>query len=342
MPQKPGQSVLSARPYLPLFFALVIFSGLAVFLFLPFRPIGNLKECLTQFNSILAAGGCFLLSRRWLASFNASALAGAVFGFGPFLLSFKIYHPLAGFIAAVSPWLFCPVALWDCYAAPTPTVQIRRLILLIVPFAFIFLFFWLSSLPCIGPYDLMPRTQQFHPANLPMLAGFPGPFGKQIILGLYANVFILALMGLIVYLALLRIAVLAPVLIGLVFSFCQPILDVPPVLWMAIPMLFLSILAGLGAQTMAWAGPTDRKWILFCMLIAALLGGICLTKAYFGQDRSFFFPAKMYGIAFLTTTSLFFLVKLKLSGRLLQWILIVTAIALDLILTGRIVLSNLS
>jgi hypothetical protein len=342
MPPNSRQSAPSISFVYPLLFALVIFSALAVLLFLPSLPIHNSKEYLTILNSILAATGCFLLSRRWLASFDASAIAGAVFGFGPFLLSFKIYHPLAGSVVALLPWLFCPVALWDRYSPPSAPLQTRRLILLLVPFGCILLFFWLSSQPWLGPYDLMPRTQQFHLTDLPTLAGFPGPWGKQITLGLYANVFILGVMGLFVYLALLRVSVLIPVLAGLVLTFFQPIFNVPPVLWMAIPMLFVSILAGLGAQALAWAGTADRKWILLCMLIAALLGGLCLAKAWFGQDRGFLFSAGMYGISFLMTAILFFLVRAQLRWHLFRWILIAAAAGLDLFITGRLMLAGLS
>jgi hypothetical protein len=342
MPPNSRQSAPSISFLLQLLSALVVFSVLAILFFLPSFPIHNSKAYLTIFNSVLAAAGCFLLSQRWLASFDASAVAGAVFGFGPFLLSFQIYHPLAGSVVALLPWLFCPAALWNRFAAPTTSLQARRLILLLVPFACLFLLFWLSSQTWVGPYDLMPRTQQFHITDLLTLAGLPGPLGKQIILGLYANAFILAIMGFFVYLAVLRISILIPVLVGLVLTFFQPILNVPPVLWMAVPMLFLSILAGLGAQTLAWAGSADRKWILLCMLLAALLGGLCMAKAWFGQNRGYLFPAGMYGIAFLMTAILFFLIRAQLRWHLFRWILIGTAAGLDLFITGRLMLAGLS
>ena len=77
MPQSQGNPSYQPGLIFPCF-SPVIFSGLAVFLFLPFRQMGNLKECLTQFNSILAAGGCFCEPRRWLASFNIGTRRGCV------------------------------------------------------------------------------------------------------------------------------------------------------------------------------------------------------------------------------------------------------------------------
>lgn len=324
-------------------FALLLFSGLALLLFWPWLNSFKPKEYLVPLNSVLAAAGCFLLSRRWLASFDASAIAGAVFGFGPFVLSFKMYHPLAGLSVALLPWFFCPVALWKRYATPSPLLQIKRLVLLIIPFAGIVFFFWLPAQSWVGPYDLMPRTQQFHITDLFTLLGFPGSWGNRITIGLYANTFILAVMGLFVYLAVLRLAILIPVLSGIVLSFFQPIFHVPPVIWLAIPMLFFSILAGLGAQAFAWAGESDRKWILFCMLIAALLGGVCLLKTYTGQaGSSFRFSAIMYGIAVLMTGTVFFLAKGKLRWHLFRWILIGAAVGIDIFFSGRLLLTSFS
>lgn len=342
MPPTSRQSASSVSFSVQLFAALLLFSGLAVLLFLPSFATCRLRDYLSVFNSVLAAVGCFLLSRRWLASFDASAIAGAVFGFGPFLLSFHIYHPLAGTGIALLPWLFCPVALWHQYERPSAALQIRRLILLAVPFACIVLFFWLPSRPWLGPHDLMPRTQMFDRSDLFTIAGLPGPWGKQIVIGLYANAFILAIMGLFVYLVVLRVSILIPVLAGLVLSFFEPIFNVPPVVWLAIPMLFLSILSGLGAQAFAWAGTADRKWILFTMLIAALLAGVCLWKGWHGQERALLLPAAMHGIGVLLTGILFLLVKTQLRWHLFRWILIAAAAGLDLLLTSRLILAGLS
>ena len=107
-------------------------------------------------------------------------------------------------------------------------------------------------------------------------------------------------------------------------------------------MLFLSILAGLGAQAFAWAGVSDRKWILFCMLIAAVLASVSLLKIFVGQTDSVFrFAAVMYGVAFLLTGTLFFFAKGQLRWHLLRWILITAAVGVDVFFTGRLILITL-
>lgn len=342
-PTIPKHPALQVPFSILLIFALILFSGLAVLVFWPWPETLRPRDMLAPINSVLAAAGCFLLSRRWLASFDASAIAGAVYGFGPFVLSFKIYHPVAGLSVALLPWLFCPLALWKRYAPSTMRHQSKQVILMLFPFVCLILFFWLPAQSWTGPYDLMPRTQQFHTTDLFTLLGFQSPEGNRIIIGLYANAFVLAVMGLFVYLAVLRVAMLIPVLAGIALSFFQPIFHVPPVIWLAVPMLFLSLLAGLGAQAFAWAGISDRKWIFFCMLIAVLLGGICLLKAFTSQSENLFrLSASMYGTAWLMTIAAFFLAKGNLRWLLFRWILIAAAVGVDILFTGRLLLTSLS
>ncbi len=337
----------SARPLpfpLLLFFAVAIYLALALLLAYPWPNAFNLRQFFPGFSSILGATGCFLLSRRWLASFNASAIAGAVYGFGPYFLSFQMYHPLAGLSIALLPWLFCPAALWQRHASSSPLRWLIRTVLLLLPFAGLVLYFWLPAQSWAGPYDLMPRTQQIQICDLPPLLGLPAQWGNRITIGLYPNAFILAVMGLFVYLAVLRISVLLPVLAAVVLACLQPLLNVPPVIWLAVPMLFFSVLAGLGAQAFAWAGASDRKWVWICMLLAIVLLGICLVKILLNQQTVGMFRlwAILYAAACLMTSVVFLLARRQIRWHLFRWILMTGAVGADLFLAGRLIATALS
>ena len=330
-------------PYLiQVCFSLVLFLALSLLLYRPYlKGLGG-SQLLIPVNSALAAGGGFLLSRRWLASFDASAVAGAFYGMGVFVLSFGIYHPLAGLSVALLPWLFCPAALWKAYAPAGLLTILQRGILLVLPFAVIVLFFWLPARPWVGPVSLMPLRQAPHLADLYSLAGlgFTGP--SQIVPGLYPTAVILALMGFFVYLKVLRVAVLVPVLGGLVLMFCNPVLGVPPIVWASIPLLFVCILAGLGAQAFSLAGPLDAKWILFCALAAGCLGAFAAVR-YFLQAApgASVHPVKMYAAATLLCLILYLMGRAGNRAHLFRWILIGIAAGADVLLSGRLFLSGL-
>lgn len=320
----------------------VFFTAASVIFFRPASVAGKHWQMLVPAASIIGGWGCFVLSRRWLNSFWASAVAGIAYGFSPFLLSFRIYHPLAGLGVAALPWLFCPAALWNRYTQPSIKVHLRRLPLLLLPFVWLLLFYWLPAQPWVGPYSLMPSAQQLRLADLGAILEFPSAATGQILVGFYANALILAVMGLFVYSFLLRVMVLAAPLAGLVLAFCGPILDVPPIVWAALPMLFLSVLAGLGAQAMVLAGPGDRKWIFACLCLAAFLAAAGIVLAFSRPDgQHYWMPAAMYGLSFVTVGVICFLCTKQLRLTFLRWLLVGTALGINLSWTGQTIIASL-
>jgi len=112
--------------------------------------------------------------------------------------------------------------------------------------------------------------------------------GGVVVFGLYHGSIVFALMGLFVYLKLQRIALLIPIAAGLVLAFCEPILQVSPIVWSAFPILFLAVLCGLGFQAFLWAGKADMKWILTCALTATVLAAFCagiMVTPFAGRRR---------------------------------------------------------
>jgi hypothetical protein len=88
----------------------VIYAVFAGYLYRPYFNGFNsfrLKDLFVA-NVFLASLGCYVLSRRWVSGFAESFFAGAVYGFGPYMLGLVKFHPTGCFLVAVIPWLFCP------------------------------------------------------------------------------------------------------------------------------------------------------------------------------------------------------------------------------------------
>ena len=92
--------------------AAVIYAVFAGYLYRPyFDGFGSPRpQDLFVMNVSLASLGTYVLSRRWMAGFAESFFAGAVYGFGPYVLGLVKFHPTGVFLAAAIPWLFCPAA----------------------------------------------------------------------------------------------------------------------------------------------------------------------------------------------------------------------------------------
>jgi hypothetical protein len=88
--------------------AAAVYAAFAIYLYQPHLKSFDRFHYLTFFNVWLASMGCFVLSRRWVSAFTGSIIAGAIYGFGPFVLGLGKFHPTAGLVAAAIPWLFCP------------------------------------------------------------------------------------------------------------------------------------------------------------------------------------------------------------------------------------------
>jgi hypothetical protein len=88
--------------------AVVLVSVLAAYLFQPhwFQLGIGPKKILLPLNAILAAMGGYVVTRRWISSFDASLLAGVIYGFGALGLSFIKYHFTAGCATLLSPGFY--------------------------------------------------------------------------------------------------------------------------------------------------------------------------------------------------------------------------------------------
>ena len=262
-------------------------------------------------------------------------MAGAVYGFGPFALSFEMFHPLAGLSFAMVPWLLLPAVYWHKGKSPDAFRFSVRALLTLLPFTAIILLFWLPAQQWAGPFFLMPQElsmtiQDFENLILPLRSS-----GGDVVFGLYHCSLIFALMGVFVYIKLQRIALLTPIAAGLILSFWEPVFQVTPVVWAAFPILFLAVLCGLGFQAFLWAGKADTKWIVIsaaASILAAFSGGIAIRNF---TGRAFELTAIMYGLAAAALWILLALVTLNLRWPWFKWAILTAAITIDLLYSAR-------
>ncbi len=325
--------------------AAVIYIAFAVYLYQPYFE--NFKAL--QFRDIfvvnvsVASLGAFLLSRRWVPEFSGSFFAGAVYGFGPFVLGLAKFHPSAGVLAAAIPWFFCLAAF-----GPKGRWKWIRLLLLILPFLAIILFFEISAYYRLFAVPIPP----FHLSDL---MGLLAPFvmvNKSITLvGFYHVPIVALLIGFAMLLAARRFGIMFIFAVGTILAFCNSIFNVSPMMWLTIPVLCCSIIIGAGFQALASASSADRKWVLAGVIVMLALAVIVLllaTKCQFafaGMGMKYaellLYTAEMYLLGAVAAGVLFFMAALNLRLHWLRWIILSAAAAVDIFLGARFIVDNI-
>lgn len=318
--------------------AAVVYIGFAVYLYQPHFSAFTKLQFLILVNVCLASLGCFLLSRRWVPGFLGSFFAGGIYGFGPFALGLAGYHPTAGFLAAMMPWLFLPAAF-----GPKGKWQWLRVPLAILPFLAILLFFGASS-----HYRLfaIPMQTRLHLADLKGLAA-PLVTAQQGLtsVGFYHVPVAALVMGFAMLFAARRWSALIIFFLGVILASCQPLFGVSPIIWLSFSVLCCSIVIGAGLQGLCSAGLADRRWILLSMAFMAGLAIVTLLQAtkYFqvwaslGDEYAnlFLMDAKLYIAGTVALLAIFFMARAKLRLHWLRWALLGSAMAVDIFFGAR-------
>ena len=314
--------------------ALILYACFAVFLYLPALGVDNFK-IICGINAAAAWGGYFI-SKRLVNNWTPSLIARAVYGFGPFALSFEMFHPLAGLSFAMVPWLLLPAVYWHKGKSPDAYRFCVRALLTLLPFAGIVLLFWTLAQQWAGPRFLMPKDLALTVKDFANLIFPLNKSGGIVVFGLYHCSIIFALMGVFVYIKLQRIALLIPIAAGLILSFWEPLFQVSPIVWAAFPILFLAVLCGLGFQALLWEGKADTKWIVICAAaasaLAAFSAGIMMSPF---AGRVFELTAILYGLAAAALWILLALVRLNLRWPWFKWTVLTAAVVIDLLFSAR-------
>jgi hypothetical protein len=343
--------------------ALAVYAVFAVYLYRPhFKGLNSPRlEDFFVVNVCLASLGCYVLSRRWIAGFTESFFAGAIYGFGPFSLGLAKFHPAAGFLFAVMPWLFYPAAFL-CKGKYKPL----RIPLALLPFAAIVLFFQLA-----GRFGLYPVPINFK-LNLSHLSALVAPLvaarRNKLLIGFYHVPLAGLVMGLCMFavplenlaksgilqkgkflkdLVMRRLGIFAVFTAATVLAFCDSFGQVSPIIWLSISALCLSVLIGAGMQGLISAGRDDRGPVLAAAILLGVLAIATLlsaTKCFqiaaglgAGYARLLTDTAKMYILGAAAVAMLFMIARAKLRLGPIRLILLSAVMAVDIFFGARFI-----
>lgn len=326
--------------------AAVVYLAFSIYLYRPyFKGLSTPRlQDLFVASTCLASLGCYVLSRRWVAGFVESFFAGALYGFGPFSLGLAKFHPTAGLLVAAIPWLFCPAAF-----GPKAKWRWLRVPLALLPFLVVLLFFQTSTHFRLYP---IPIQLKLHAVDLVGLAAPLVAAKRQMnMIGFYHVPVAALTMGFVMLLTVRRLSIMIILAVGTILTFCGPLFDISPIIWLAFSMLCCSVIVGVGMQGLVCAGFADRKWILFSAIVAGTLAIITLLLAtkYFqiflglgsGYARLFAESGKMHILGAVTMAILFFIVRAQLRLQPLRQLLLCSTIALDIFLAGAFVIDRI-
>ncbi len=326
--------------------AAIIYAVFAVYLYQPYFKGFNALRLRDLFvvNVCLASLGCYVLSQRWVAGFGESLFAGAIYGFGPFILGLAKFHPTAGLLTAAIPWVFCPAVF-----GPKGNWRWIRIPLAVLPFLAIVLFFQVST-----HYRLFPVSTQAR-LHLADLTGLLAPLitAKQntILIGFYHIPIAALVMGFSMLLAARRFSIIMIFTIGIILAFCDSFFGISPIIWFTMPMLCCSVLVGAGMQGLASAGFADRGWVLAAAAIMCTLAIVTLLLAtkYFqtflglgaGYAKLFTEAGKMYVLGAIVAAIIFFMIRAKLRMRQLRQVVLYAATAADIFLGAMFIVDKI-
>jgi hypothetical protein len=323
--------------------AAALYAAFAGYLYWPHLGDFTGWQWLLPVSAWLAALGGYILSRRWVAGFTGSLLAGLLYGFGPFLLGLAKFHPASSLLAAGVPWLFVPASVLERKRGK----WLGRPLWLL-PFAFIALFFYLSA-----GWRLFaaPLQTNIRPLDI---AGFLVPLAlvsrSAVVLGVYHVPMAPLVLGLAMIWKARRYGILLLAATGLALAFSRSFLNagslawlgVSPILWLSIPMVWCAVLCGIGLQGLIEAGPADKGWVLAAAIFLGMLAVIVLLLAAGGSrvfpgladgdDRLLLQAAEIYLVGTGATGLIFLLVRQNLRLHWLRWAILCAALGLDIFL----------
>jgi hypothetical protein len=318
----------------------VIYLAFAVYLYWShFKYFGRL-DYLMVVSGVVGSLGCLALSRRWVSSYWASFIAGAVYGFGPFMIGLAKFHPTASFLAASVPWLFCPAALWVKGKKALLSWPLTGL-----PFLAIVLFFQLCTHMHFFPVSVQVKLRLADLASLAAPLVVAGRDASATLIGYYHVSLAAMVIGFSMLISGRRIGIVLLFVAGTSFSWLPSYLNVSPIMWLTVPLVICSVLVGVGVQALAEASWADRLWVLMSAAIMAVFAIVTLLLAtkYFQvfaglgdkYARLFVWAGVMYVLAAVAAGIIFFIVRAKLRLVRLRLLLLCSAMAVDIFIGAR-------
>ncbi len=326
-----------------LFAAALIYSGFAVYLYQPYFKGFDRFQFVLVVSVVAGAVGCYLLSRRWTKSFFGSFAAGAIYGFGPFMLSLASYHPAASVLAAGIPWFFLPAGLW-----PRGKLRALRAVSSLLPFAAVIVFFQAAEYLRFYPVSKSAAIETID--LLSLLSALVAAKHGLVLIGFYHIPIAALIIGIGMLVKAQRLGTIAIIIASIAASVYAPILTVSPFMWFSIAAVCLSIIAGAGIDGLGLAGVADRKWILAALIVMLSLAIVTLLLAskYFqtflglgaGYARLFVESAKMYILGAVATGILFFMARAQKRLTLVRLILLSCAVGIDIFVCSQYIVDR--
>jgi len=325
--------------------AAVVYGAFAIYLYQPYLKNLASERPILLLNAILASLGCYVLSRRWIASFPAALFAGSIYGFGPFALGLGTYQVTAGLVFAAVPWLFCPAAFWHRLFSNYNFR--RRLVYLLVtgglsllPFLIIVLFFCVLGSARFRLFPIPIQTRLHLADMIGLLSTYRVTDDSSIFFGFYHLPLSALVMGLFVFFAAHRPGPTIVFILGLALALSGSIFQVSPLIWTAVPLVCCSILIGLGMQAMAWSTAADRGWLLICACVTGMCAAVTVLLSL-RVENVFFADAAMYTLAAVLVLIIFFIARGGLRLHWLRWLVLSAAFLLDIFISAQSVVKTI-
>lgn len=307
----------------------VIYAGVAIYIYQPYFNRFGVFQFLALVNVCVAGLGAYSLSRRWVFSFWASLFAGLLYGFGPLVLRINSFHPTAGLMAAMVPWLFCP-AVYGLKGKWQPI----RWAMCILPFLGIVTFFAVTT---YFHLFAIPKYMKLHVIDLlRILAPTVRVNGGPTSIGFYHVAIAPLIMGFAMMILAKRFGILLILLAGLVFALSKSFLEVSPLMWATIPVLGFAVIIGEGMQGIVEAGFSDRKWVLAATMVLAIFS-IALTILSVKVSPAFSQGAKMYMLGAVVVGTIYFMLRAKMRISWVKMLILCLAMGVDVFFGARFI-----
>lgn len=319
--------------------AVIFYMLAAAYLYHPYLGKAGQFRVSSGVSIVIGSTGVFFLSRRWLLSFSASFIAGAVYGFGPLMLGLGRFHWATFVLCGMMPWLFVPCVYWS------RKNKAAEAVLAIVPFAVIILFFQLAQSVRLFP---APIRSGLVAADV---GGFICPvFGVKkglMGLGFYHCAMGSLLIGTTMAIKARRTSVFIVMMISVLLTFFGASFRVSPVIWLSIFAVCGAVICGEGIQGVLMAGVSDVKWLcgaVIIMVVCAVLSMFFAGRAdeVFaglgnGYEKIFNFEAKMYLISAAVTAIIAILALSRTRAKWFRAAMLSAAFAVDIYLSASMI-----
>ncbi len=333
------QSSLSAQA--GLFF--IIYSAFCIYLYIPYFPHLITQQYLLIVSSPIGALGVFILSRRWVSSCWCSFAAGALYGFGPFVLSLSQFHITASLLGAFIPWLFMPAVFWF----RKKRNRLLTIMMMSFPFMAIIGFFQLSARLGLFamPIQTTNRFRQLYSLLYPLIP----VYDSVVTFSFYHIPVSLIVFGTAMFITAKRHLFLYVTILGMVLGVCKSFLLVSPLIWFSIPAVWGSIYMATGMEGFLLAGKKDAKWFVIIALIASCLGLFnwfcakqlfCFTAAAENQTLLFYQSVQLHILAGVLSMMMFFLCRSCFHFKRFRLCFLSAAVLLDIFICSMIVIRH--